>query len=184
MVTVNPPPIGSGIGLRADYYDNMDFTGAHLRRLDPVVGFDWGTGAPDPSMGADQFSVRWIGQVQPRFSETYTFYTFSDDGVRLWVNNQLLIDNWTDHAPTENAGFIALQAGNLYDIKMEMYENGGGATATLSWSSPTVPKELIPSAQLYPPASSNIPPTILLTSPATGAVFIATSTVDIVANAN
>src|SRR6185436_14434078 len=84
VVTVNPPPIGSGIGLRADYYDNIDFTGAHLRRLDPVIGFDWGTGPPDPSMGADQFSVRWIGQVQPRFSETYTFYTVSDDGVRLW----------------------------------------------------------------------------------------------------
>jgi len=183
-VTVNPPPIGSGIGLRADYYDNIDFTGAHLRRLDPVIGFDWGIGAPDPSMGADQFSVRWIGQVQPRFSETYTFYTFSDDGVRLWVNNQLLIDNWTDHAPTENAGFIALQAGNLYDIKMEMYENGGGAAASLSWSSPSVPKELIPSSQLYPPASSNVPPTIVLTSPTTGAVFIATSTINIVANAN
>jgi hypothetical protein len=183
-VTVNPPPIGSGIGLRADYYDNIDFTGARLRRLDPVISFDWGSGAPDPSMGADQFSVRWIGQVQPRFSETYTFYTLSDDGVRLWVNNQLLIDNWTDHAPTENAGFISLQAGSLYDIKMEMYENGGGATASLFWSSPSVPREVIPSTQLYPPASSNIPPTVVLTSPVTGAVFVATSTINIVANAS
>ena len=69
--------------------------------------------------------------VQPRFSETYTFHTVSDDGVRLWVNGQTIIDNWTDHAPTENIGFIPLQAGQLYDIKMEMYESGGGAVA---WS--------------------------------------------------
>jgi hypothetical protein len=182
-ITVNPPALGSGIGLRADYYDNMDFTGTRVRRIDPVVDFDWGGGPPDPIIGADQFTVRWIGQVQPRFDETYTFYTVSDDGVRLWVNNQLLIDNWTDHAPTENTGFLPLQAGNLYDIKMEMYENGGGAVARLLWSSLNVPKETIPSSQLYPPASSNVPPSVVITSPATGAVFVATSTVGINANA-
>ena len=121
--------------------------------------------------------------VQPRFSETYTFYTLSDDGVRLWVNNQLIIDNWTDHPPTENAGIIALEAGQLYDIKMDMYENGGGAVAQLSWSSPSVAREIIPSAQLYPPITSNLPPTVTLTSPATGSVFVATSTVDFAANA-
>ncbi|HKX60854.1 MAG TPA: lamin tail domain-containing protein, partial [Verrucomicrobiae bacterium] len=183
-ITVNPPPLGSGIGLRADYHDNIDFTGLRVRRIDPVVDFDWGSGQPDPAIGAEQFSVRWIGQVQPRFNETYTFYTVSDDGVRLWVNNQLLIDNWTDHGPTENTGFLPLQAGYLYDIKMEMYENGGGAVARLLWSSLNVPKETIPSSQLYPPASSNVPPTVVITSPATGAVFVATSTVAIDANAS
>lgn len=183
-ITVQPPPIGTGIGLRADYFDNMDFTGTRVRRIDPIVGFDWGLGQPDPAIAADQFSVRWIGHVQPRFTETYTFHTISDDGVRLWVNNQILVDNWTDHGPTENIGFIPLQAGQLYDIKMEMYENGGGATAQLFWSAPSVVRELIPSAQLYPPASSNLPPSVALTSPSTGAVFVATSTIDLAANAN
>ena len=184
MITVIPPPVGSGIGLRADYFDNIDFTGPRLRRLDAVVNFDWGSGPPDPSMGADQFSVRWVGQVQPRFNETYAFHTLSDDGVRLWVNNQLLVDNWTDHAPTENVGFIPLQGGYLYDIKMEMYENGGGAQASLFWSSPSAPREIVPSTQLYPPMSSNIPPSVTLTSPSTGAVFVATSTINLLANAN
>jgi hypothetical protein len=181
--TVNPPPIGTGIGLRGDYFDNINFTGTRVRRIDPSVNFDWGGGQPDPAIAADTFSVRWVGQVQPRFGETYTFYTVSDDGIRLWVNNQLLIDNWTDHAPTENFGFIALQAGQLYEIKMEMYENGGGATATLAWSAPNVPREIIPSTQLYPPVSSNIPPNVTLTSPATGSVFVATSTVNLLAEA-
>lgn len=177
-VTITPPPIGTGIGLRADYYDNADFTGTRVRRIDPTVNFDWGTGQPDAGIGADSFSVRWLGQVQPRFSETYTFHTISDDGVRLWVNNQLLVDNWTDHGNTENVGFIPLQAGQLYDIKMEMYENGGGAVAQLLWSSISVAREIIPSTQLYPPLVSNVPPVISITSPATGAVFVASSTVN------
>jgi len=183
-VTINPPPIGSGIGLRADYYDNIDFTGTRVRRIDPVVSFDWGGGQPDPGIGADTFSVRWIGQVQPRFNETYNFHVIADDGVRLWVNNQLLADGWRDQGPTEYSGAIPLLAGYLYDIKMEMYENGGGAVAQLLWSSPSVGREVIPETQLYPPVSSNIPPNVTLTSPATGAVFVATSTVNLSADAS
>ncbi len=182
-ITISPPPIGLGTGLRGDYYDNVDFTGTRLRRVDPVVNFDWGGGAPDPSMGVDSFSVRWLGQVQPRFNETYTFYTVTDDGVRLWVNNQLLVDRWIDQGPTEWSGFIQLQAGYLYDIKMEMYENGGGAYAQLWWSAPSVPKEIIPSPQLYPPVVSNLPPAVTITSPATGAVFVVNSPVNITVNA-
>ncbi len=182
-VTINPPPVGNGIGLRADYYDNADFTGTRVRRIDPVVDFDWGNGSPDPGIGADGFSARWIGQVQGRFTETYSFHVIADDGVRLWVNNQLLVDRWIDQGPTEYTGFVQMQAGVLYDIKMEMYENGGGAVARLLWSSPSVNRETIPAAQLYPPQGSNVPPVVSLTSPATGAVFVATSTVNLTANA-
>ncbi len=177
-LTVQPPPLGQGVGLRGDYFDNLDFTGPRIRRVDPTVNFDWGSGAPDPAMGADTFSVRWTGSVQPRFSETYVFHTLSDDGVRLWVNNQLLINNWTDHGATEDTGFIALQAGVLYDLRLEMYENGGGAVAQLLWSAPSVPREIIPSTQLYPPLTSNLPPVVSLTSP-TGGVFVSGATLNL-----
>jgi len=182
-ILVNPPAAGNGAGLQGDYYDNMDFTGPLLRRTDPTVNFDWGNGSPDPAMGADNFSVRWTGKVQPRFTGTFTFYTASDDGVRLWVNNQLLIDNWTDHAPTENAGSIALQAGHLYDLKMEFYENGGGAVAQLYWSGPSVAREVIPSAQLYLPSTLNQPPAVGLSSPSAGSTIVAGSTVSLAADA-
>ena len=77
----------TGTGLAATYYDNADFTGTTVARTDPTVNFDWGVGSPAPAIGVDTFSARWTGQVQPQFTETYTFYTQSDDGVRLWVNN-------------------------------------------------------------------------------------------------
>jgi DNA-binding beta-propeller fold protein YncE/fibronectin type 3 domain-containing protein len=150
---------GGGTGLKGDYYNNMDFTAFVLTRTDSTVNFDWGTGSPDPAIGVDTFSVRWTGQVQPVYSQTYTFYTTSDDGVRLWINGSLIIDNWTDHPPTENSGTITLSAGARYSVQMDFYENGGGAVARLSWSSPSQVKEIIPQSQLFPPAAPPAAPT-------------------------
>jgi RHS repeat-associated protein len=135
-------------GLKAEYYDNLDLTNLKVTRLDPTIDYDWGTGSPDPSIGVDTFSARWTGKVTPQTSETYTFYTTSDDGVRLWVNGTQIINNWTDHGPTENSGTIALTAGVPVDIKLEYYENGGGATIHLSWSSPSVAKQAVPQSAL------------------------------------
>ncbi len=143
---------GTGTGLAATYFDNADFTGPTVSRLDPTVDFVWGSGSPASAIGADTFSVRWSGQVEAPVSGTYTFYTVSDDGVRLWVNNQQIVSNWTNHAPIENSGTIALTAGQRYEIRMEFYENGGGATARLLWSSASMAKAVVPSTRLYPPA--------------------------------
>jgi hypothetical protein len=158
QASATPVAPGSGTGLQGNYYDNMDFTVLRVTRTDPTVNFDWGTGSPDPSIGVDTFSVRWTGQVETPFSQTYTFYTVSDDGVRLWVNGVLIIDNWTDHAPTENSGTITLSAGQRYSVQMDFYENGGGAVAQLSWSSPSIAKEIVPQSQLYPPGGPPTPP--------------------------
>jgi RHS repeat-associated protein len=138
-------------GLRAEYFNSLDFTNPVTTRTDATVNFDWGTGSPGGGVGADNFTVRWTGQVTPQYSETYTFYTLTDDGVRLWVNNQLIIDNWTDHGPTEDSGQITLQAGQSYQIRMEFYERGGGAVAKLSWSSASQAKEIIPASRLMTP---------------------------------
>src|SRR5262249_8398107 len=84
------------------------------------------------------------------FSESFTFYTQSDDGIRLWVNHKLLVNNWTSHTLAENSGSIALTAGTKYDIQIEYYNNTGAAAAQLWWSSPSVPKSLVPAARLLP----------------------------------
>lgn len=135
-------------GLAATYFDNADFTGRTITRIDPTVNFDWGGGSPTPSMGIDDFSVRWEGQLWAEYSEPVTFYTVSDDGIRLWINNQLLIDNWTDHGETENSGTINLVRGQTYNVRMDYYEHGGGATAKLLWSSGQIAKQVIPETRL------------------------------------
>jgi predicted phage baseplate assembly protein len=135
-------------GLQGEYFDGSSLTNSKLIRIDPQIDFAWGTGSPHPSIAPDTFSVRWTGWVQPRTTGVYTFFTLSDDGVRLWVNNVRLINNWTQHGPTENSGTLSLRAGELYPVTLEYFEAGGGATIQLSWSGPNQPKEIIPSTRL------------------------------------
>ena len=136
---------GTGTGLSATYFNNVDFTGTAVSRIDPTVNFSWGSGSPAAAIGPDTFSARWIGQVEAQFTGTYTFYTQSDDGVRLWVNGQALVNNWTNHGVTENSGRISLVAGQRYSIRMEFYDSAGAATARLLWSSASTPKAVVPS---------------------------------------
>src|SRR5262249_20638410 len=130
--------VGSGTGLRGEYFDNWDLTNLKTTRTDPTVNFNWGTATPDPTILANTlYSARWTGQVQAQFSETYTFYTYSDDGVRMWVNGIKVVDNFIDHSPMEDMGPVALVANQKYDIHVEYYQDGGGALMQLSWSSPS-----------------------------------------------
>jgi endoglucanase len=140
-----------GTGLNANYFNNKDLTGTPVvNRTDATVNYNWGTASPVPgTVNVDNFSVRWLGKVKAYYSETYTFYTNSDDGVRLFVNGVQVINNFTDHSVIENSGTIALVAGQTYDIKMEYYESGGDAVAQLSWSSVSQPKQIIPTENLY-----------------------------------
>jgi len=141
---------GSTTGLLGEYYDNVNFTGTKVSRIDQTINFTW-SGSPDPAIGPDTFSVRWTGQVTPRFSQTYTFTTTSDDGVRLWINGLIIIDNWTDHASTANSGSVALIAGQAYPLRMEFYDNTQAAVAKLSWSSTSQASQIVPASQLSPP---------------------------------
>lgn len=151
------PPSATGFGLYGEYFGNRDLTNLIGVRLDATVKFDWAQGGPasgatNPIVGLDAqtFSVRWTGQVEPQHSETYTFFTQSDDGVRLWIDGKLIIDSWTIHGSKEDQGTITLQANRKYDLKLEYFEYEGAALIQLSWSSPSQPKEIIPKERLYP----------------------------------
>jgi hypothetical protein len=100
--------------------------------------------------------------VQPLFNENYTFYTTTDDGVRLWVNGQLIIDHWAAQSPTTWIGSITLQAHHLYSIEMDYFQAGGGAIAQLAWSSPSTAQVIIPQTQLYP--ITTLPPVFFTSS--------------------
>ncbi len=156
-------------GLKGEYYDNMDLTSLNLTRTDDEINFDWGTGSPDDGIDANTFSIRWTGYIIPEYSENYTFYTRSDDGIKLWVNNQLLIDKWINQAPTEWSGTIDLEASTFYEVTIEYYENGGGAVAELSWESASQTKEIISNRNLFTeiPANRAVALNLALNRPAT-----------------
>ena len=143
--------IGNGDGLSASYYNGLTSinTSAALTRIDKTLDFNWHRGSPDPSISNTNFSARWSGKVQAESSGSYNFYTNSDDGIRLWVNGKQLVNNWTDHAATQNKGTIALVSGQKYDIKVDYYQRAGDATAQLSWESKGIIKQIIPVTQLY-----------------------------------
>ena len=158
-IVVSPPPIvGTGTGLLGEYFNDPN-NGSHFvtfvrGRLDPTVNFDWTTSSPATGVTADNFSVRWTGQVQAQVTANHTFTTMADDGVRLWVNGQLLIDNWVDQAvATRTSAPVALVAGTRYDIRMDYYDHGSLATARLLWAYPGRSQVAIPQTQLYAPAN-------------------------------
>ncbi len=146
-----PPVIGTGTGLLGQYYNGLSFDSLQLTRIDPTIDFNWSLGSPGGAIGTDRFSVRWTGKIQPLYSEVYTLYVRSDDGTRLWINGKLIIDDWTLHGLLEQSNTITLAADQIYDIKLEYYENTGGAASRLSWSSASQVKEVIPQSQLYGP---------------------------------
>ncbi len=146
---LEPRKLLNGDGLKAQFFDSLDLTGSSITRIDSTVNFNWVHDSPDPVIAPDTFSARWTGQVQPQFSETYTFATTGDDGVRLWVNGQLLINDWNDHSAATRSGSIDLIAGQKYDIRMEYYENLGRATVALHWTCPSQPQQVIPTDRLF-----------------------------------
>ena len=147
---------GTGGGVKGQYYQGQNLNTLVLTRTDPQINFNWG-GAPDPAIPEDNFSVRWSGEVEAAFTETYTFYTNSDDGVRLWINGMQVVNNWTDHGNTENSGNVNLVAGQIYSVRMEHYDSSGAAVAQLRWSSPRTPKQIIPQAALSLPVRARNP---------------------------
>jgi hypothetical protein len=151
-VTVNPASTGGpGTGLTGRYYNDSKFTTLALTRTDASINFNWDFGAPAPGVQSDHFSVRWTGQIQVPITGTYRFSTTSDDGVRLWVNGQRIINSWGGHPATltTSAG-ITLTAGVRYAIRLDFYERDGRAQIQLRWTPPGQPENVIPSTSLFP----------------------------------
>jgi len=123
-------------GWLGEYYEGRNFERFVLERIDEEVSFTWNHSSPEPSMPADDFSVRWTANVRAPVAGSYQFMTASDDGVRLRVDNRLIIDDWNDHGVKENVGTIQLDRGQLFVVELEYYEHGGGAEVHLDWMVP------------------------------------------------
>ena len=149
-----PPPPPPGDGYAAEYWNAgtgsspaMPTAAPQLTRTDPLIDFDWGGGGPGAPINIDHFIARWTRTID--FAEgTYRFTTRSDDGVRVYVDGVLVINQWNDHGPTVHTGDTALTAG-AHLVKVEFYENGGGAVAEMSYAPTGAPPAATWNAQYF-----------------------------------
>jgi hypothetical protein len=142
--TINHGQVLPAASVRNEYYDNLGFFGTPLVQQTPTIDFNWGFGSPAVSIPADSFSARWIGTISPTSSESYTFFALASGGVRIWVNDQLILNHWVEHAESESVSNpLHLTGGSLYTLRVEFFETTGTASLRLQWGSVNLPKQLV-----------------------------------------
>ena len=156
---ITQPQLGC---LKASYFDNISLSGTPIaERPESSINNEYVYEGPSVTgIGVDNFSVRWEGLVIPPTTGAYTFTATSDDGVRLWVNNVLVIDKWFDQSATTYTATINLTQGQSVPIKMEYYEGDGRAFAKLFWTVPNQVSQAIPFSpcSLAPPSAVGFDP--------------------------
>lgn len=134
-----PPP-----GWQARYY--RGYQELALERVDDTIDFAWALEAPSPEVGADYFSVRWEGRLRIDEAGTYEFATAADDGVRLWVDGAVVIDDWRLHGLEEHRGAVELEAGEV-PVRFEYFEAHSPAEVHLRWRPPGAAADAIVPAE-------------------------------------
>jgi beta-glucosidase len=131
---------GGKPGLRGEYFSNADFKGEPaLTRTDERIDFRWGAGSFMDGAPVDHFAVRWTGYFVPKNEDDYRFYTSADDGVRLFIDDELAIDDWKPHAETLNTFVKHLQGGKAYKLRLEYFEDIGTATVRFGIGTASLP---------------------------------------------
>lgn len=123
-------------GLRATYYTGQNFAHPVRTTIDPVLDFNWQEQEPLPGVPATNFSVRWTGLVQAPVTGRYTFRTIADDGLRVWLDGQLMVDDWQNHGTTLHTAARTLQAGTYHTLQVDYYQNSLRSRAYLGWDIP------------------------------------------------
>ena len=139
----------AGTGLAGKYFTNTVFSGTAVARTDTNINFTW-PGSPIAGVGSNNFSVAWSGQIEPEFSELYTFYLTADDAARLWVDDQMLVGRTFFQGNGEMRGQIRLKAGHRVNLRVEFIEFTGNASVKLEWASPSRAREVVPMSRLSP----------------------------------
>ncbi len=141
-------------GLTAEFFNGTQFEKFVEKRTVPVVDFDWNDGSRPARVNDEYYSIRFSGQVLTKEAGDYIFLTTSNDGIRLWVNGQLIIDNWTDHHAITDVGKITLPANTRCEIRIDYYQTRFSAVTRLEWitpkHSPDVYTHKIPPPKTWP----------------------------------
>ncbi len=128
---------GTATGFKGEYFANQELQGQPADvRTDEQINFDWGRYKPAPHLSENNFSVRWTGKLTPVESGTYRLGATADDGVRLYLDGQLLVDAWKSNPTKTVTKEVSLEAGRAYDVRMEYYQYNREAIAKFVWSYP------------------------------------------------
>lgn len=119
-------------GLKAEYFKNMNLEGdpSYIKTV-KTIDFDFGDNAPVSEVDKDRFSVRFSGYIRVPATDDYTLCTYSDDGVRLYIDDKLVIENWTDHGPTPDLYTKKFVVGKVYKLRLDFYDNMQGSVIKL-----------------------------------------------------
>jgi beta-glucosidase len=131
-------------GLRGEYFPNLNFSGEPvIDRTDSRINFDWAVSESERHGLPREFTVRWTGMILTNSSSLHVFQARADSGVRVYLDDKLIIDDWADHAAHPDTATRYLEAGQTYRLRVE-YKNtgGGGAIAQFGWASLTVPEAI------------------------------------------
>lgn len=144
--------IGTGTGLQGSYYNGVQTPGGTptLTEIDPVINFNWNGNPPVAGVGATNWAGEWTGHIQAETTGTYTLTTNSDDGVQVYINGTLVIDDFNQHAPTLDSATLSFVAGQKYSIDIKYFQAQGGSVLQLFWSTYGLPTQIVPTTQLYP----------------------------------
>ena len=128
---------GGGSGLAGAYHDGAEFDRLVVERIDETINFVFPREGPHEELGGTYFSVRWTGTLVPPESGIYRFHTESSGGVRLWIDGELLLDEWTEHGPQRDASHsISLEAGRQVDVRLDFFQEEENARVRLLWTTP------------------------------------------------
>ena len=127
---------GKEKGLSAEYFKNRNLEGEAIKRIDAMINFDPLNQPPDPGVPLFPRSIRWTGFLNPVVSGEYQMAVKSDDGVRLWIDEKLVSDNWVDRSETLDDFTMTLEAGRAYELRLEYYDGAGSAICQLMWQLP------------------------------------------------
>lgn len=122
--------------LEAEYFSNKNLEGTGEKRQDAQINFNPENQAPDPFLPKSPLSIRWKGVLKPTITGTYTIALTTDDGCRLYLNDELYINSWSNRPALTDSFQIDLVAGRSYQLKVEYFDDGGGKSALLKWRLP------------------------------------------------
>ncbi|MDB4995703.1 MAG: glycoside hydrolase, family 43 [Myxococcaceae bacterium] len=148
-------PLPPQPGLRAEYFEG--YLDRMVDRVEPNVDHDWAAASPGTGIGADKFSARWSGTITAPTTGMYTMIVDSDDGMRLFVDGKLLVENWTGHFVTRNSASVQLTAGVPVAIRLDYFELDQAASVKLSWSSDAIAEEIIPTKYFLADKAPDLP---------------------------